>query len=126
MTDTPSAQERLAALAEKWFPILFHSGWDLSSECVSTHKMRELNADDAMGTCVTEWKYLRARLYWDRDHVEAASAAYLETSFVHECLHALLDEVTAQPDTDRSHEERVATELADAFMRLHDKVPRDG
>lgn len=60
-----------------------------------------------------DWRYLEAVVLVNLRFVETVSDERLELYFVHEMMHALLDEAQI---VDRDHEERVATWLALAFL----------
>ena len=78
----------------------------------------------AVATCSCDWKYLRAILRFDLRSTEAMEPERLEWTVVHELMHIFLNETRAE-DSDGDwldHEERVASQLANAFIWLRESL----
>ncbi len=76
---------------------------------------RKQNAIYADATC--DWQYKRARIRVNLQQIRHMSDQQIEATIVHELMHVRLNEMhnwTADDGT--YHEERVATELASAFI----------
>jgi hypothetical protein len=67
--------------------------------------------------CYADWQYRLGTIGVNMEVVDLISEELLEQHIVHELCHLLLNEMQRY-DYDPMHEERVATDLAKAFMRV--------
>ena len=68
------------------------------------------------GQCVAKWQYLKATLRFDVEAVNDLDDEELDHLFVHECCHALVNEMREwDGEHGIDHEERVVTMLTNAF-----------
>lgn len=74
---------------------------------------------------MSDWHYLLATITWDLQAVADQNDEELESAFVHECCHILVNEMRmwAEKDMDEAkhdeavhHEERVVSTLANALV----------
>lgn len=112
-------RKRVRGLADKWVRRL-GLGWWVRVGFKYHYRKEECKKVFAVGqgrralmSINADWRYLEAVVLVNLRFVEKVSDGRLEFYFVHEMIHALLDEAQI---VDRDHEERVATWLALAFI----------
>ncbi len=115
--DCEAQKARVMALSDRWLTLLGLYYWEV------THCWHRGVIDDceeitptALARCWVKWEYLTASIHWNLVEVEAHTDAQLETIFVHECVHVILNELRHETDDWLLHEERVAQMLAKAFI----------
>ncbi len=127
MTDAEfkAQKARLQALRKRWHNCLGLRWWTV------THDYRRealvvngvMSAETA-ASCKADWRYLQATVSWNLALVVDQSDEGLESIFVHEMMHILLDEMRYfNEDNGMKHEERVATTLAQAFLWTRAEKP---
>ena len=123
MTDAEyeAAKARFDALAARWVPLLgltdWHITWDYRRQ--DANDFRTDNPDEIAKAHVI-WTYLSAIVTIWLPGFEDLSDARREFIFVHELMHLVLNEMREDQGQDTiQHEERVATVLAQAFLRTH-------
>lgn len=124
MTDEEfaAAKKRVMLLAEFWEPKLGLETWRIRYHfCRSRVDMPE--EQDATAVTKAHWDYLFADIYWCLDDLPEDDD-FLEAILVHELMHVHLNELHAKKDK-ASHHERVATQLARAFICLRDATKRE-
>ena len=72
-------------------------------------------------TCEAKWPYLKATIEINMPPLLGLDDETLEADLVHEWMHVFLNEMSEKNDKDHKHEERVATQLAKAFIWTRDK-----
>lgn len=121
MTDEEYQQqiERIRGLMGKWRDPLGLLYWEIDNVYD-----RDGEDDEATGNLSTiaiadvEWDYLKARIHWYMKEVIRASDRDLEVTFVHECIHIIMEEAKPANWTlhNQKHYERVTESLARAFV----------
>ena len=112
--------KRLKALGEKWIRPIGLGWWDIETYYCDTRKQYRLATGHdpliSAATCVTDWRYRTAALYFNCRLWKTLSDAEAEKAFVHELMHIFLDELMHCQDDRQDHLERVATTLANALV----------
>ena len=105
--------KRIKKLRARWHRLLGLYWWKVTDVyergCIE-------NYPGAMATAYAQWEYRNATITWDLGRVADADDEELEWTFVHEAMHIHLSEMRGE-DVATAHEERVATDLAHAFIR---------
>jgi hypothetical protein len=112
---------RILKLKDKWLAPLGLRWWHVEI-CHSREPLKVAEADAANGwrkngECVAKWQYLKATVTFNMPAVADMADDDLETLFVHELCHALVNEMRNFGAEDgMDHEERVVTALTSAFI----------
>lgn len=127
MTDADYAAQkaRVLAMATRWLKPLGLLWWRVEHQW-SREPLRTSAEDKAENwVCLArtraKWQYLHVAFEWNLPAIADLTDERLETTFVHECVHALVAEMRewATEHEDGGvilHEERVVTMLASAFL----------
>jgi hypothetical protein len=120
-------KDRLTKLQDKWIQPLGLRWWRVNF----AYSDQPLKSDAPDGrTCfaqaMVDWEYLNATITFDMQAVaDEKDDEQLEQTFVHECCHILVNEMRMWADSEMpsekhheamKHEERVVTQLANAFI----------
>lgn len=131
MSDTPAIpfpdssyrreRKRIERLAEKWLKPLGLLWWHVKISYQRTPLTgANPNAPSdwvSVARCEVSWAYQDVTLTFVLTETEDMTDERLEYAFVHECSHALVNEMRGTPEGECSpHEERVVTHLARAFV----------
>lgn len=115
-------RERLRALIDKWRAPLGLDEWHLNF----VYERGLLQADDGAydadiaGLATVRWQYRRATLSFSIPACMDMDDDELETLFVHECGHVLVNEMRDdKPGRGIPHEERVVTTLERVFRSTY-------
>jgi hypothetical protein len=125
---------RIQTLSDKWIVPLGLKWWRVNLEF-----NRDVTGDHGNGRCavaetMVDWHYLLATITFNIPAVAEQADDELETMFVHECCHILVNEMRMWApkniDADKNdeamhHEERVASTLANAFIWTREAGARD-
>jgi hypothetical protein len=107
-------RELVMQIASYWRKILGVEAWDID------FRLRDEDTDKTIaGETTADWRYLTATIALTPDKLNEMSDKEAEGLIVHEYMHVILDEMKAGGV---DHEERVATMLERAFMRLREAV----
>lgn len=104
---------------DKWSKIMGIDRWDITVDYNS------LKFDEDARTnayCQSSWQYKSAYLEVFLPTLKGNSAWEIESLIIHELCHILVCEMRGLPDEDgkvNPHEERVVTEMTQAFLRAH-------
>lgn len=113
--------DRIRPLADKWITPLGLKWWrKIDIHYSDTPKE---NSPDCVADTHVLWEYMEATITFYLLKVETISDADLEYSFVHECMHILVQEMRWQDAAKADnihHEERVCTSLARGFLWTRD------
>lgn len=132
MTDAEYAEyaeqrARVERLLHKWTGPLGLRYWSLK---VHMHRAPKEGAPETDATCGTSWQYFEVRFDFYLPNCAQLSDDDLEWVVVHECVHALTEEMASlrgaeeNEHTDRQVE-RVVSQLAKAFIWVH-QLTADG
>jgi len=103
---------------DKWIPKLGLEWWIIKCDYCDSHKFIEIeDSKTAVAFCHVNWEYMNVTIRVNKDHLEDEKESNIETIVVHELMHVLLNEMRDDDCNSISHEERVATVLAKAFLR---------
>ena len=112
--------KRLHDLGECWIKPIGLGWWTINTYYCDPRKMyaKATGNDPAVSaaTCVTDWRYRTADLFFNCRLFAKLSDDEAEKAFVHELVHIFLDELMHCQDDKGDHLERVATTLADALI----------
>ena len=115
MTDKEFAAEkkRCQGLLSRWSEALgvrarYRMTYDYYTGPIPDH-------EDAGMTCTADWRYLHATIAINTEKTKGLDDEHLSWIVLHEFFHVFLNEMR-EPGID--HEERVATELANAIVLL--------
>ena len=112
--------KRIRALGKKWIAPIGLGWWSIETfYCDSAAKYRKATGNDSLvsaATCVTDWRYRTANIYFNCRLWKRMDDADAEYAFVHELMHIFLEELMNCRDDKRDHLERVATSLALAMV----------
>jgi hypothetical protein len=128
MTDKEYRQQkaRIIALTKKWITPLGLRWWKV--EIVYSRDGLDQPEDEnrcLIAQTTVDWHYLLATITFDMRQLGDQSDAELESYFVHECCHILVNEMRMWAGEEMSrdkheevikHEERVVTMLTKAFL----------
>ena len=120
---------RIRALTDAWIAPLGLKWWRVNMEYVrdsGEYKLDGKASPDGVANTHADYRYLHATITWNIPRVAEQDEERLEWIFVHECCHILIQE-TRGPEGDGfndwlSHEERVCSTLASAFIWTRDSV----
>ena len=79
---------------------------------------REGNRSYTFATCNVLWEYKDISMTFYRPACAKLDYDDLEETFVHECIHGILNEMREDKKNSRKHEERVVTTFTSIIMRL--------
>jgi len=117
-------KKRVQKLISKWVKPIGLGYWtirfDWYSELLPSETATEL--DRVVMVCHADWRYLNATIQVNLCEVGRQSDEDLERIFVHELMHIFLNEMREQGI---QHEERVAEQLAKAFIWSVGNIERD-
>lgn len=128
MTDKEYRRQkaRIGALAKKWLRPLGLRCWKV--QIVYEREGLKQPVDESrslIARTTVDWHYFLATITFDMKEIIDAPDNELESHFVHECCHILINEMRMWAGTEMSpdkheeamkHEERVTTVLASAFL----------
>src|SRR6266704_788775 len=127
MTDKELAKQkrRIQILADRWLRPLGLLWWRIDIE-YSREPIPTVDPDWVCNAkCTAKWEYLRATLAFSMPNIADHDDQELERIFVHECCHALVNEMRMwgppklseqELDEAMKHEERVVCALTAAFL----------
>lgn len=117
---------RIDAIAKRWRRPMGLGFWDVQYAFVRDgFESDGKPAPDAAATCKADWRYLRATLSFNMLRLSSMDDGEIEQVIVHEFMHIFLnetralrpdDQLTAERDDWLAHEERMASQLANAFI----------
>ncbi len=109
-------QARIEAIWERWHSRLGMYGWDIGRSYHDGPYTQQdgLPSGDAVASTHVRWPYKSGSIAWNTALTEGIDDEHLEGILVHEVMHVWLSEMRSRG---LEHEERVATELAWAFLR---------
>ena len=118
MNDREFAKQkrRIKALIEKWVRPIGLGQWTIKFE-YSRDRLGDSHVAeyDLLAKTTCSWEYKHGMVEFSMPGVAQVDDEELERAFVHELMHIFLNEMRDWKD-DNNHEERVATELASAFL----------
>lgn len=138
MTDQQAEEqkERLRLLADFWLKQLGLNYWlvnleyfddtgDFANAAGSTHSHPRFGVERIVARTFVSWEYMEATIQFCLLECANFNDDELETMFVHECCHILVNEMRYVTDCECEnfnvrHEERVVTQLAKAFIWVRD------
>lgn len=137
MTDAEYAaqKKRIAALSKKWLKPLGLLWWNVEmvycrEGIPQDNPERAAENWQPMARAKVLWPYLRLVIEWNMPEVAERNDDDLERIFVHECCHALVNEMREWHDHPAEsaidHEERVVTMLTNAFLWVQTMGWNDG
>lgn len=122
-------RDRILKLKDKWLAPLGLLWWQIELE----YSREPLLPDDAqdrkddyctLARCYAKWQYMRAKIVFNMVDVARLDDEALERTFVHECMHVLVNEMRYYGEEGGlAHEERVVCTLTNAFLWVR-KVDR--
>lgn len=117
--DAKAERKRIRGIAKKWRLPLGLDEWRLTTEFVDGALIvdDELRPDVA-GCANVKWEYRQATLKFNLQQTARFDDDELEEMYVHEAMHILLNEMREYEPGRMGCEERVASSLSFAFMRL--------
>lgn len=121
-------KERIRAVMARWRAVLTLDEWEIDLNYRDGEYVKgDGNASArAIASTDVQWEYRRAQIYWRCDLLADESDDELESIFVHEAMHVLLNGqramhqgggATVSVEYERLFEEHTATTLARAFIR---------
>ena len=120
MTKKNACRKRIRYLAERWIRPMGLGWWTINTYyCRRRKEYAKITGNDpaiSAATCLTDWRYRTAELYFNCKLMAKLTDAEAEKAFVHELTHIFLDELMHCQDDKDDHLERVATTLADALV----------
>lgn len=127
MTDKEyrTTRNRIVKIFNKWSLILGFRHWEITAKFT-----REEQPDNVVATCSASWEYKDATLTFHCDSLFGFSDKRLTTTIIHELCHVLIKEtrewapekLTGEAlDKAMRHEERVVSEMADAFIWAYEE-----
>ena len=125
MTDAEYAaqKKRLVRLKDRWYAALGLGWWRIEEtyyrEGGEGFAPPEGSSWGSLATCVADWSHKAASISWNMPAVAETDDYVLETAYVHEMMHLFVSEMREGVVADFNqlpHEERVCTQLAEAFL----------
>ncbi len=116
-------RERIRALISEWHDVLGLWSWEVRHHYYHGQFKKigpNTESRDALAATYADWKYLYASVQWNLKMVVKQNDAALREVFVHEMMHIYLAEVRMTGKM--SNEERIATELSRAFVRVKERA----
>lgn len=110
------ARKRIKKLIDKWLGPLGLGWWQRIVFIYSADhpSFEKKNGDEVVMIVNADWRYKAAVVTVNCHKVIEMSKDYLESVFLHEMAHIMLDELNVHND----HEERVCTNLSQVFRWL--------
>ena len=110
-------RKRIRKIAKKWRHVLGLDEWDVTTLYADgTLIVNGALNPEASASATVLWEYRRVTFEFNVQETAKMSDADLEECYVHEAMHALVNELR-ETEGYMKHEERVATTLAVAFIR---------
>lgn len=130
MTDAEYAaqKKRIKALESKWDGPLGMRWWEVTDEycregLAESDPEKAAQNWKAIARCRIQWPYRKLHVSWDMPMVADLSDDALEEAFVHERVHALVNEMREWSDHPAEiaidHEERVVCMVTSALRWVH-------
>ena len=119
------AKKRIEALIEKWARPTGLRWWKIQYEYFRgpfpayPGEVPNGRGDEPAADCKVRWQYGKAWIRFDVDALGPYTDKELEWVVVHEHMHVFLNEMREEGV---DHEERVASNLADAFIWLRESI----
>lgn len=115
-----AAKEVIESFVSLWIGRLGLEHWALKQQF---HTGLRPDSPDTAACTYSDWKYKHATVEFYLGVMASMGAEEQELVVVHELLHVILNEIHGATDEnrsedDRAHEERVVTELTQAFLRI--------
>ena len=122
MTDQEfeSLKDKLVALSDRWLGVLGLKYWRVTM--LYSREQLPVNSEpvELGGVCLANtsarWRYRDATITFNMPALMDKDDEDLETVFVHECMHIVLNETRQTCEDWLEHEVRVATDLTYAFL----------
>ena len=101
---------------QKWMTNLCLNDWAIKVEF--EHGNHSISAE-----CYPQWEYMQVKIVFYIDQINSVENPYIEALVVHELMHVILDQLNEKSTEGNvnKHEERVATMLEHAFLKMGDK-----
>lgn len=116
MTDWKAERKRIRTIAKRWRYPLGLDEWHMTTRYTQGNLIVDGTVSTgAVGCASVRWQYREAELDFNLEKTAKLTDEELEEIYVHEAMHVILNEMR---DEDIKHEERVASSLAFAFMRM--------
>ena len=120
MSKVTRTRERLARLWEDIGRKMGMAWWEAEFVYSTDRKrFRRRGNGECVMICYADWRYGRFTLDINVKRVAELDDATLESYFIHEMMHVLVNEMRQKEDT-LAHEERVVTGLTKAFEWLRE------
>lgn len=113
--DVSEEELHVLNLIRKWVPILGLEAWKIDIDLEFRHDYLPCRVSAL-------WAYLHAHLQVNVPLLFTLNDEQLEETIVHELVHVVLSELRDDSKEEDLHEERTATILARAFMRIVKKA----
>lgn len=110
-------KERVLTLSRHWRDLLGLSRWEITYAFFLENIPHD---DDATMTCSVRWPYQTAYIRVNCSATEDMDDEHLETVFVHEMGHILVNQMRPDDGPCTPDEERVVTMIADAILQVRD------
>lgn len=123
MNDREFAKQRKRILAcdAKWGPLLGLRWWTVTHVyCRDRDEMPEDARSSAAAAVRSHWQYMTASVYWYIPDIADVDAKELESIYIHEALHILVNEMRVK---DLDHEERVVSHLTKVILWVKEGFP---
>jgi hypothetical protein len=118
-------KRRIQALIKKWVRPLGLGWWQIDFTYNRDGLESKRGDRDCVGSCDADWEYLRAYVSFNLPKLAEMDNDDAERVFVHELCHIFVNEMrmwgdreieSEKHDEAMHHEERVVTQLANAFL----------
>jgi hypothetical protein len=109
---------RVRAVFDRWIPLLRLQGWRFMFEWERGGGPEGAAASECVMECYADWRYLHVKFVAYLGTIAEEEDGILEEHVVHELCHVHLHELRENDDAHNDHEERVATQLARAFLEV--------
>ncbi len=116
-------KRRVEGFLRKWLKPLGLLWWNIEVEYDRTADLSVTAPEgrSVAAKCKVDWQYKQATITFNVPEIGELNDGGLERVVVHELMHIFLNEMRSY-DTDSDHEERVASDLASAFLWVRDGV----
>ena len=113
-------KKRILKFIDKWRAPLGLNWWKIDIEYLRAGFENAIDGEGfrTIAVCNSKWQYLEACIKFDIPAVAGLNDSDLEDVVVHEFMHIFLCEMREYSEERKDHEERVATQLANAFQWL--------
>ena len=122
MTDTKELSpiaKKTDDLIKKWVKKLGLELWTITCDYCDSHRFIEIeDSKNALAFCHVNWPYLTATIRFNKDHLNDEPEENIELIVIHELMHIIINEMRDDEPGNIDHEERVATILSKAFLRV--------